>query len=287
MNPAFQPSNESAREALLNLTDYLSQPEEEIDCFLAALLIASAHYPQLDTTLYLEQRDSLVKSVRPFLKLAHSPEQEINTLNALLFDEVGFIGNSKDYNSPQNSFINEVMDRRTGIPITLSLLYLTLSEKLGLPIFPVGMPYHFIVKYETPRHEIFIDPFYGGTLLTEADCYYRMEQAAGHAIGYDITYLRTISKRTLLYRLVNNLKRIYLESRNWYAAELVLKQLLIILPESSTNLRELGKICLHESRLKESIEWFQRYLDAEPNAPDAPQVQDAILQARRQRLVRN
>lgn len=287
MNPAFQKPGEDSREALLLLTDYLHQPEEEIDCFFASLLIASGHYPNLDTTLFLQQIETFIQSIRPFMQLAHTPEQEINTLNALLYDELGFTGNSQDYNSPKNSFLNEVMERRTGIPITLSLLYLTLGERLGLPLYPVGMPYHFLVKYETPTHELYIDPFYGGMLLSEGDCYLRMEQAAGHSVPYDFAYLQAIPKRVMLYRLVNNLKRIYLEAENWRSAEIVLKQLLIILPESFPNLRELGKICLQERRLQEAMHWFQRYLDAEPNAPDASQVQEAIAYARRQHLARN
>jgi regulator of sirC expression with transglutaminase-like and TPR domain len=179
------------------------------------------------------------------------------------------------------------MERRKGIPITLSLLYFTLALRLDIPIFPVGMPYHFLVKYEGEHEEFYIDPFYGGIILTEEECYARMNQAAGHTVAYDSAYLRITPKRILLYRLLNNLKQIYFTAENWRSAEIVLKQLLIILPESYPNLRDLGKIALREHRYPDAIQWLQQYLDAEPNAPDAAQVLETMVHAHRQHLGRN
>ncbi|GDX41414.1 hypothetical protein LBMAG21_17060 [Armatimonadota bacterium] len=280
-------SQQQSDPALQALSYYLNRSDEELDLSRAALVIASAHYPSLVIDTYLKQLAQMERTLRPPLRSAHTPLQQVALINAYLFDELGFEGDRQDYFDPRNSFLNEVLDRKRGIPITLSLIYLDIAQRLFLPIFPVGMPYHFFMRYETPQQQFYIDPFYGGAILTETECFDRISEIAGETVLYDPTYLQVTPKRIFLYRLLNNLKRHYLENNRYVQAEIVLKQLLIILPESIPNLRELGKISLQDKRYPEALDWFQRYLDAEPNAQDAPHVVEAMSEIHRLKVARN
>ncbi len=280
-------SQQQSEPALQALSYYLNRSDEELDLSRAALIIASAHYPSFVMDAYVKQLAQMERALRPRLRSANTPEQQVAMINAHLFDELGFKGDTEDYFDPRNSFLNEVLDRKRGIPITLSLIYLDVAQRLFLPIFPVGMPYHFFMRYETPQQQFYIDPFYGGAILTEAECFERISEIAGETILYDPAYVQVTPKRIFLYRLLNNLKRYYLENDKRPQAEKVLKQLLIILPESVPNLRELGKINLKEQRYPEALDWFQRYLDAEPNAQDAPHIVEAMTEIHRLKVARN
>lgn len=280
-------SSRQAESALQALSYYLNRPDEELELSRAALVIASAHYPSLNLDYYMKQLACMERTLRPRMRVANAPEQQIAIINAHLFDELGLRGDKEDYFDPRNSFLNEVLDRKRGIPITLCLIYLEVAQRLFLPIFPVGMPYHFFMRYETPQRHFYIDPFYGGAILTEEECFERISEIAGERLPYDPSYTQITPKRIFLYRLLNNLKRYYLENDKRVQAETTLKQLLVILPESVSNLRELGKISLNEQRYAEALDWFQRYLDAEPNAQDAPHIVQAMTEIHRLRVARN
>ncbi len=280
-------SSQPADAALQALTYYLNRPDEDLELSRAALVIASAHYPSLSIDAYNTQLARMGRTIRPILRAAHTPEQQVAMINGYLYDEKGFAGNTQDYFDPLNSFLNEVLDRKLGNPITLSLLYYDMAQRNFLPIFPVGMPYHVVLKYETPEQEFYIDPFNGGAILSEQDCFVRMSEIAGEPIPYDPAYLQITPKRIFLYRMLNNLKRYYLETRKHSQAEKVLKQLLIIIPESYPNLRDLGNLCLEEKRYSEALDWFQRYLDSEPNAKDAPLIIETMNDIHRSRVARN
>src|SRR5262249_4438103 len=138
------------------------------------------------------------------------PERVITILNAYLYEEQGFHGNRDDYYNPANSFLNEVLDCRAGLPITLSVLTIALAERLGLPIVGVGMPLHFLVKYVMPRRELYIDPFYGGEMLTPQGCQQRLEAILNRPVVFEPSFLHATPKPQILYRLLNNLKQVYL-----------------------------------------------------------------------------
>jgi regulator of sirC expression with transglutaminase-like and TPR domain len=174
-----------------------------------AFLIAHYAYPALDVARYREQLDTMASEVRARIGHRASGEEAVNALNRYLFTEQGFKGNTKNYYEVENSYINCVMDRRVGIPISLSAIYLLIGQRLTLPLFGIGMPGHFLVKYESDRYKVFIDCFNGGALLTEKNCA-RFLTEAGY--GFDDKYLQKSPVRAMLSRMIKNLLSIYSKS---------------------------------------------------------------------------
>ncbi|MGQ0667185.1 MAG: SirB1 family protein [Nitrospiraceae bacterium] len=188
------------------LADLAAHPDQAMSLETGAFLIARHAYPTLDVAYYRTQLDSMAQEVRARIGLRASGEETVNALNRYIFIEQGFKGNTKNYYEAENSYLNCVIDRRVGIPISLSVVYLLIGQRLGLPLFGVGMPGHFLVKYESDRYRIFIDCFNGGALLTEKNCA-RFLTEAGY--GFDDKYLQKSPVRAILSRMAKNLLAIY------------------------------------------------------------------------------
>ena len=183
---------------------------DEIDLAQMALLIAAAEYPDLDVKEELRALDSLAAGASRSLGQERDPLARANALSEYLFDEVGFRGNREDYYDPRNSFLNEVLSRRLGIPITLSLIYIEVGKRLGVPLVGVGMPGHFLVRIGSGQEDVMIDPFHRGILLSEKECAQRLQEVAGATVPWDRSYLAPVSNRELIERLLRNLRGIYL-----------------------------------------------------------------------------
>lgn len=183
-----------------------ARSENRLDLEAGAFLIARYAYPGLDIPAYSRQLDAMAAEVRGHLGRRVSGEEAIKTLNRYLFTEQGFRGNTKNYYEVDNSYLNRVLDRKTGIPISLSAVYLLIGRRLDLPLFGIGMPGHFLVKFEADRYKVFVDCFNGGALLTERDCA-RFLMQAGY--GFEEKYLHRSSNRAMLIRMLKNLLAIY------------------------------------------------------------------------------
>ncbi len=181
-------------------------PDKSMSLESGSFLIARHAYPALNVECYRGRLDTMAQEVRARIGCRASGEETVNALNRYVFAEQGFKGNTKNYYEVENSYLNCVMDRRVGIPISLSVVYLLIGYRLGLPLFGIGMPGHFLVKYESDRYKIFIDCFNGGALLTEKNCA-RFLTEAGY--GFDDRYLQPIPVRAILSRMVKNLLAIY------------------------------------------------------------------------------
>ena len=193
-----------------NLEEELMQlavlPDSPMDLEHGAFLIARYAYPSLTVTSYTRQLDEMAQEVQDRIGPRASGEETIKTLNRYLFTEQGFKGNTKNYYELENSYLNCVIDRRTGIPISLSTVYLLVGKRLGLPVHGIGMPGHFLVKFESDRYKVFVDCFNGGALLTEKNCQ-RFLTEAGY--GFDEKYLQQSPVRAILSRMIKNLLAIY------------------------------------------------------------------------------
>jgi regulator of sirC expression with transglutaminase-like and TPR domain len=188
------------------LRELLRQPEAPHCLEAGAMLIARYAYPGLRVADYGRKLDEMAEAVRSRIGRLVSGEEAVKTLSRYLFTEQGFRGNSKNYYDPDNSYLNRVLDRRCGIPISLSAVYLLVGQRLGLPVYGVGMPGHFLVKYEADRFKVFVDAFNGGALLTEKDCA-RFLMQAGY--GFEERYLHKSPPRAILCRMLKNLVAIY------------------------------------------------------------------------------
>lgn len=168
-------------------------------------------YPEAPVPAYRAQLDEWAARLADEMAEASTGADILERINRLLFSELGFKGNEQQFYDPANSYLNVVIDRRLGIPITLCVVYLLVARRLNLPVTGIGMPGHFLCRYQTPREEHYIDPFHGGRLLTRIDCLRRLKQ---FAVDYDETVLQPISPRKTLHRLIANLHLIFKERRD-------------------------------------------------------------------------
>jgi regulator of sirC expression with transglutaminase-like and TPR domain len=188
------------------LQNLVNQPGHDVDLEAGTFLLARYAYPSLDVSVYERQLDGMACELRGQIGSRVSGEETVKALNRYLFTEKGFKGNTKNYYELENSYLNRVIDRRTGIPISLSAVYLLVGKRLGLPVHGIGMPGHFLVKYESEKYKIFIDCFNGGALLTEKNCA-RFLTEAGY--GFEDRYLQKSPTRAILTRMIKNLLAIY------------------------------------------------------------------------------
>jgi len=185
------------------------------DLEMGLSLVARIEYPDLDRRLIATQLDELADGVRPQLPIEASPQERIRILSRYLFDDVGFQGNRENYYDPDNSFINKVLERRRGIPISLAAITILVGRRVGLPLYAVGFPKHFLVKYQDAATEIFFDPFHGGRILSPGECT-QILASEGYYVRerFIAEYLAIASPRELIIRMLRNLILIYSKVRD-------------------------------------------------------------------------
>lgn len=209
-----------------------NRPDDELDLLGASLVIAEPEYPELDVGHYVAVVDGMARAVQARVR-STGPERELDivrAVNALLFEELGYRGNHDDYYDPKNSFLNEVLERRTGIPITLSLLVMEITRRAGVEMKGVSFPGHFLVKYERPAGDLLFDPFHGGVALSRADLEERLERAFGRKTSLSPSHLAGASRRQILTRILNNLRGIYQRRGDARRERAALERLAILNP---------------------------------------------------------
>ena len=179
---------------------------EEFDIEQGAWLFAQTCYPEINVEAYQAVLDAYAAELRNRFGSIAEPEKVLTIINQYLFNDLGFAGNEENYYNPENSYLNCVLDRRTGNPINLCLVYLLLARRLRLPVAGIGLPGHFICRYQSSAGEIYLDPFHRGKLLTKADC---VQYLANANCGLRDDYLAPVSPRRLLLRICSNLHQIY------------------------------------------------------------------------------
>ncbi len=217
---------------MMSITDLLlaeiNQSDRDINLARAALYIAQTTYPDLDINAQLQLLDEMAKEVAKRLPQSRYPLMVIRTINNYLYEELGFTGNHSNYYDPRNSFLNEVLARRTGIPITLALVYLEIAQRIDFPMMAIGMPGHFMIRPDFEDSEIFIDTFHNGDILFAEDCRQKLMNIYQQEIPYlTPSLVPTVTKPQFIARMLNNLQVIYLD-RGDLANALVIKDLLSI-----------------------------------------------------------
>ena len=267
------------REALAEL---MRRPQEEIDLAYAALLIARERYPDLDIEASIAKLDEIAAAIRAQLKSSAGPPKILQAINAYLFEELGFRGNEDEYYDPANSFLNEVIDRRIGIPITLSIVYMEVAKRLGLELRGVGLPGHFLVKYARREGEVVIDPFGGGAVLSARELRERIAQMGGSP-ELASRYLAAVTKRQIITRMLNNLKQIYISSSAFDEALGISELILAVNPWDLDEIRDRGLVQSKRNAYAEALRDLETYMQYRPEAEDAAQVRENI-QALRPRV---
>ncbi|MGG6240643.1 SirB1 family protein [Nodosilinea sp. AN01ver1] len=256
----------------------LQQPIDQVSLARAALYIAQEDYPYLVADDYLAMLDRMADTLRQRLPKALYPLKIIRAINDYLFVDLNFRGNSVDYYDPRNSFLNEVLERRVGIPITLSLVYLELAHRIGFPMVGVSMPGHFLIRPTVDEMDIFVDPFNQGEILFEQDCRDRLKQMFGDAAQIEPQHLAPITPATFLVRMLTNLKLIYLQNRDVPKALDAINRILLIYPQAVSEWRDRGLIHYQQGQLGEAQRDLERYLFEHPDAPDAFEIRRVIEQ---------
>jgi regulator of sirC expression with transglutaminase-like and TPR domain len=261
--------------------------DETIDLTRAALAIARTEYPRLDLETYAERIEQLAGRVRGLVPDLN-PQFALPALNHVLFEEVNLCGNREDYYDPRNSFLNDVLDRGLGIPITLSIVYMEVARRVGLSLSGVGMPGHFLLKhYGDDGKETLIDCFNGGDILSRQDCQSRLDEIYSGEMKLRPEFLHPISRRQILTRMLNNLKTVYLSTRNFRKALPIADLILVIHPQSPEDVKQraLLRYSLGMNRL--AAEDLDEYLQISPTASDADDVRQMSLSIRRMLALMN
>lgn len=210
-------------------TEMVRGPEARIDLGRAALLIASEEYPGLDILRYVAKLEVMAAAVRPRLADVEEPLVKIQRLSTYLFKERGFRGNTDQYYDPRNSFLHAVLVRKLGIPITLSIVYMEVGRRVELPCEGVGMPGHFLVKH-VGVDDVYVDPFNGGRILSREACQALLQELYSGQLTFQDSFLDPLTKKQILARMLQNLKAIYVQAKDYPRALSAVERLLLIQP---------------------------------------------------------
>lgn len=258
----------------------------EIDLARACLMIAQDAYPGLEVEHYIAEIEGLAMRVRARLPQGAGAEARVVALNDFLFRDLGYWGNADDYYDPRNSYLNEVIERRTGIPITLSILYMELAQRIGLACEGVSFPGHFLVRLQMRGGVLILDPFSGGVPQSEPELRERLqrvipEDAAGGLPVADLPldqFLEPASKRQILGRVLRNLKGIYKEADRPEPLLAVLNRMLVVHPDSPAELRDRGLVYQRLECWRPALQDLTDYLQRDPDAADVAEVRAALVE---------
>ena len=255
----------------------VDRPEDKIDLGRAALTIAQTEYPDLDPADFLSRIDQMAVDVTRRCPADAGLYRTIAALNYVLFNQHGFHGNREDYYDPKNSFLNQVIERKTGIPITLSVLYIEVAQRAGLALHGVGFPGHFLVKYAGDGEEMIIDPFNQGEIKSREELGKMLCDLHGRNVALEEEFLQPAGKKQIIQRILANLKAIYARSSDWAKTLAVLDRLIILDPGSVQDIRDRGVVYLQLDCNVLAREDFERYLRVAPDAADAEKIREQII----------
>ena len=267
----------------------LSQLEDEqIELPVGALLIAKDAYPELDITVYLEKLDQMGEEAAARIDETTDLNAQIAGLNHYLFEEQGFTGNEDDYYDPRNSYLNDVLERRLGLPITLSIVYIEIGNRIGLRLVGIGFPGHFLVKQKGEYSETFIDVFDRGKILTEDDLNEKLKtMSIMQTVQVRPEFLQEVTNKQILARILRNLKPLYFKQEAYEQAVKVGEQITWLDPKSAPDYRDLGYLYYRVESYGKSLHAFKKYLALEDDQSDREEIEDNIRILRQQLAMMN
>lgn len=262
------------------LTALLERPEDSICLAEAALLVAEAQYPGLDIENYLARIDGFARELRERLGDEAGHTERLGALNQYLFQELGFAPDTDNYYDPRNSFLNEVLERRRGIPLSLSIIYIAVGRRLGLDLRGVSFPGHFLVKCPVDGGMVVLDPYHGGASLSLEDLQKRLREVRGGEVSRAILseMLVSAAPREVMVRMLRNLKSIYLKAQQLNDALAVLEWLVPLAPGDHEEVRDRGVVYQELECFRAALADFERYVALEPKATDAEAIRGRIVE---------
>jgi regulator of sirC expression with transglutaminase-like and TPR domain len=257
----------------------VNRSDGTVDLATSALLIARLEYPALEPKPYLRRLDDMARTIHSRLDEGADPQTRLAALCVYLFEEEGFRGNNEEYYDPRNSFLNDVLDRRVGIPITLSTVFIEVGQRTGLEVSGVGLPGHFIVRVHDDQGDVLVDPFHGGALLTEDDCQKRLDRISGGKMKLRAQHLAPCSRRQMLARMLSNLKGIYVKSGDHLRAIGVMDLLLSVTADPE-QVRDRGLLYASLDCYALAAADLASYLERTPSAGDSDTVRGTLEEMR-------
>ncbi|MGA2410333.1 MAG: tetratricopeptide repeat protein [Candidatus Binataceae bacterium] len=255
---------------------------EPIPLARAALLMAKEEYPDLDVEKYLDQLTLLAREAEPIVQAGKDTVERIQLLSEFLFTQKGFAGNREAFGDPRNSFLNDVLERRLGIPITLSLLYIEIGRRLGLNLFGVSFPSHFLVKAVDERGELIIDPFNEGMILGLDEIRARLNQIYGQPVDIHPSMLKAVGARHMLGRMLRNLKAIYANGSDFPRTLAALDRILLLDPRALDELLERAVLYEKLECFGAALDDFQSFLTQASDHPGVGNAREAVMRLTRQ-----
>ena len=244
---------------------------DQIDLAKGALLIAKDAYADLDIEAYLQQLNQMAEELQSQIGEEADTSEQINYLNHYLFETQGFVGSSQEhYYDARNSYLNEVLERKIGIPITLSIVYIEVGKRIGLPLVGVGFPGHFIVKHR--NLEAVIDPFEKGQILSDADLSERLRQIFRESVPMHPRFLQAVTNKEILARMLRNLRQIYFREEKYEKAVRTAERIAWLAPQSAQDYRDLGYLYYQVNAYGKSLASFNTYLRLSDDPPDQEEI---------------
>lgn len=260
---------------------YIADPDRELGLAEGALLIARDEYPTLNVADYLRRLDSLADDIKQASSSEQDPIALLEAINHKLFTELEFAGNVEHYQDPRNSYLNEVLDRRLGIPITLSVLYVEIGRRLGLTIDGVSFPGHFLVRCLTGDGLIVLDPFYKGASLGEADLTRRLVSAVPgleEPRAVLARFLASVDHREILARVLRNLRGIFVEQEREDRALNAAHKICLLLPDNAEEIKTRGFLYAKLDCFAQAVDDYSRYLTLAPDAADVDTIRGLVTE---------
>ncbi|HEX3313931.1 MAG TPA: transglutaminase-like domain-containing protein [Gemmataceae bacterium] len=254
--------------------------DADLDVAEVALLLARDEYPQLDVRAYLDQLRDLARDARGHI--GGDQAEQLAGLCRYLFHEIGLRGNAKDYYDPRNSYLSDVLDRLTGIPITLSVVTIAVGRRLGLPLIGLGLPGHFVVQCAGADPPLIVDPFHGGRSLTVDQCRALSARIVGVDIPLSPSELAPPPLGLIVQRMLGNLRGIYLQREDWRRAARTLGRMHQLSPSDVQVSRDLGVCLLRTQQPGRALVHLETYLRAAPDADDVSAIRDLLAAAVRE-----
>ncbi len=242
----------------------------------AALSIGLEEYPDLTIEDYLHRLDRFASSAQVLLGQDCSPASVIHSLNEVLFVQGGLRGNTEEYYDPKNSFLNEVIDSGTGIPISLSVIYIEVARRIGFPIDGVGFPGHFIVRVTSNDEEILVDPFNRGRILSTKDCQELLDRVYGGSVDVHSALLQPMKKKAIISRMLFNLKGIYYQKEEYQKALSIVERILILNPGMPSEVRDRGLLYMQTSLFAKALSDLEYYLRRTAAPEDASYIEGHV-----------
>jgi len=260
----------------------MKRPEPALDLARAALLIAAESDPQVDVEGELKRLDGWGEQLRSKIAPDANNLQKLARLRSFLFEELGFAGDGKDYFSPSNSLLHQVIERRRGIPLTLGILMMELGWRIGMPLEGVGFPGHFLVRLTGEPGDLLLDPFRHGMSVHEDDCRRMLVEITKGEVPYSPRLIESVDKRQMIVRLLHNLKAAYVKRGEEAGALAVVERLLLIDPNDLTQVRDHGLLLFRLHRFQPALASLMRYLAEAPGAADRAEVEGTVIALRQQ-----